>query len=132
MERNKIVKLVFNVSTPSPPLQMLIINYLLLTIYFLTQVAVFAAPLPAGSALSPQSDNGSGMHSGSLSGRQPPEPKCHYCKTSGAICKSAPGEACERCKGGGVVEWCSRWNREESVSLSLWRPLFSIATRGMT
>ena len=37
-------------STHSPPLQMLIIRYLLLAAYFVTQVAILAAPIPSDSA----------------------------------------------------------------------------------
>ena len=109
MEGNRIVKLVFN----SPQaLKMLIINYLLLAIYFLTQVAVLAAPIPSDSgpynAVSMQMDE---------SDLAPTQSKIKRPRKTG----SRTTKAAKRHKTGPY-----------GVSLLLWRPLFSIVTRGMT
>ena len=137
MERNRIVKLVFN----PLPLQMLIIKYLLLPTYFVTQVAVLAAPIP--SHFNPSAPS----HNAELPPPMPPpvmtpnrtkrKKKCEACYKYKTRCDG--NEPCGACTRVGEELTCVFLKMgDESiedgngVSLSLWRPLFSVVTRGMT
>ena len=122
------------------------VNYLLLVIYFLTQVAVLAAPLPSDSG--PHNAVSMQMHSGPQASktkkkklrRSPAHPyrtltikSCGPCRTAKKKCGNS--RPCKRCMSLGLTSVCVDWKNEngpDGVSLSLWHPLFSIATRGMT
>ena len=139
-----IVKLVFN----SPPLKMLIINYLLLAICFLTQVAVLAAPLPSSSGPSgpypPNHDAVSGVQmTNDLPGTEQKTRKnkfrrfnvgaaCAQCHYDRQRCENKDGLPCKRCKALKISCFGRLEKDPQGVSLSLWRPLFSFATREMT
>ena len=137
-------------STHSPPLQMLIIKYLLLATYFVTQVAVLAAPIPSDSEPTPPGDNALSarqMHPvdrpptrrlTNYSRQRPKNSACTRCREKKLRCSTPP---CAHCTKDGVAQQCAtapknkndaNKNGGNGVSLSLWRSLFSIVTRGMT
>ena len=137
-------------STHSPPLQMLIIKYLLLSTYFLTQLAVLAAPLPSDSSTPlppdpstpPPPDPGPSASSRNIYPINPaPGPQrtrgqsknaCTKCQKAKKRCDEK--RPCQRCVTYGMAEECTSSGRKKrkwgprgryktSVSLSFWRPL---------
>ena len=108
-------------STHSLPLQMLITKYLLLATCFLTQLAVLAAPIPLNSDPSPPSDNALSARMLQPAAPEPPPIQktkaCQHCHDKKLGCNY--NRPCQRCIN-------TRDCVDFGVSLSLWRPLFSI------